>query len=174
MVCKLQWARTRYRAHLILNRFAMRRAMMRGFTMFSACVASTACTTFAPVPVTGALPGQEVRVRLTPHGMIELGQLLGGGAVELNGRVISATDSALTMSVVQVTRLTGVGETWNGERATIALTDVSAVERPRPAVARSVLGAGIFVAGIYFIGRSFGRGNVTGSHDTGGGTGGQQ
>jgi len=148
----------------------MRLTTMRSVAMLSTCTLAAACTTYTPVPVTSALNDQNARVRLTQQGMIDLGPLLGGGASELEGRIVSANDSTLTISVTSLTRLTGVEETWNGEQTKIALTDVSAVEREQSAVARSIVGAGILVGGVYLIGRSLGSGDATGSHTTTGGS----
>ncbi|MEO6779143.1 MAG: hypothetical protein ABI194_06760 [Gemmatimonadaceae bacterium] len=128
------------------------------------------CTTYTPVPLTPALQQQNVRIRLTQQGTADVGSTLGGGASELQGRILTANDSAVTISVMQVTRLTGVDETWNGEQATIALRDISEVAREQRSVARSVAAAGILGGGAYLIGRSFGGGNVTGTHNTSGGS----
>lgn len=138
--------------------------------MVAACATSAACSTYTPVPVTAALQDQAVRVDLTSQGMVNLGGELGGGAAQLEGRIVNASDSSLTISVAQLTRLSGVDETWNGENVTIPVREVSQVATEQRSVARSVVLAGLFGGGVYLIGKSLGGGNATGTQTTYGGS----
>lgn len=143
---------------------------LRSAIALAACAATAACSTYTPVPVTAALQDQTVRVDLTSQGMVSLGSDLGGGAAQVEGRIVSASDSTLTISVAQLTRLSGVEETWNGENVTIPVGEVAQVAHEQRSVGRSVLLAGLFGGGVYLLGKSLGSGNATGSQTTYGGS----
>lgn len=142
---------------------------MRLYIAPALAMLGAACTAFTPVAVTPSLQSNPVRVQLNDQGTVGLASLLGLAPAELEGEVESVTDSVLVLSVSQVTAVSGVAQTWNGERASIPLRDVSSVALRRTSVARSVLLTGVLAGGVYLIGRSFGRGNATGSQTSYGG-----
>ena len=51
----------------------------------------------------------------------------------------------MSIKITQLTRVSGVDETWNGEPVTVPRDDISLVERRTTSVARSVLVAAAIV-----------------------------
>lgn len=130
----------------------------------------TACTTYTPVAAAPTLRNDPVRVQLNQEGTVGLASVLGAGPAELDGVVQSVTDSSVVLSVARVTTRNGVAQAWNGELTSIPLRDVSSIAIRRMSVARSVLLAGIITGGVYVVGRTFGRGNSSGTQISTGGT----
>lgn len=136
----------------------------------SVAVLTCGCTSYTPItPAQAAGGDQTVRVVLNEQGTVGLAQLLGGATTELVGRVNSASDSAVTLGVSGLTRMNGAEETWNGESVTVPLSGIASVDRRGISAPRSALLAAAITAGAVLAGRAFGRGDVTGTHDTYGG-----
>ena len=85
------------------------------------------CYRYAPVDeLPGA--GSEVRIHLTDEGIASLGPVLGAGTTNLSGRIVSASDSTLVVSVSE----TGRGDShvsWAGERITLPRSTLARAER---------------------------------------------
>jgi hypothetical protein len=73
--------------------------------------------------------GAPVRVQLTDQASFELTPLIGNGIVRADGRLVSASDSALTLSLTNVVARNGIETTWKGEQVTIKRTGVARVDR---------------------------------------------
>ena len=111
---------------------------------------TTGCYSYTAVTPTSVTPGRDVRVTLGDLGSASLAQLVGPRAASLDGRLLSASDSAVSMSVTQVTRDNGVEESWNGESVLIPRSTVASFGARKLSTARSVgLGAGIAAASLF-------------------------
>jgi hypothetical protein len=132
------------------------------------------CYSYVRVPAAQSPAGTELRVTLADQGAGDLARFLGPRAASLEGRVVTGSDTALTISVVSITRTTGVEETWPGDQVVIPRAAIATTETRRFAATRSLLLAGAIVAAGILIGAGLKSGaDVNGS--TGGpGNPGQQ
>jgi len=85
-----------------------------------------------------------VRVELTDAGSQEITKQVGPRGSMLEGVVAAKSDSALVFSVLALTRMNGVEETWHGEHVTVPTFAVSKIQRRK----FSALNTGLFVAGL--------------------------
>ena len=93
----------------------MRRLARPSFSATAVSVAtvlSVGCYTYTPVDPNATLAGQVTRVKLTDAGSFAVAPYIGPYGDSLDGRVTQKDDSGLVLSVVQVTRRSGVEETW--------------------------------------------------------------
>ena len=139
----------------------MRRSTIRGTAAL--LLACTACHTYTAIDPSASPAGTDVRVTLTESGGLALGNQFGAVAREVDGRLESASDSAVTVAVTQVTRTSGVEDPWRGEHVTIPRTDIASVQRPTTNVGRSVVLAIALLGGVYLIGNAVGGVQATGS-----------
>jgi hypothetical protein len=110
---------------------------------------NTACYSYVRVPDAQSPAGSELRVTLADQSAGDLARFLGPRAASLEGRVVTGSDTALTLSVTSITRTTGVEETWPGDQVVIPRTAIAAAETRRFAATRSLLLTGaIIVAGV--------------------------
>lgn len=105
---------------------------------------ATGCYVSRPIYNGEPLPGTEVSLGLTDRGRVALADRLGPGALDVSGRLASATDSAYVVDVTRVAYIDGgrVAK-WNGEAVSVAKNDVSRVAERRLSKSRSWLAAGI-------------------------------
>lgn len=134
----------------------------------AALLACTACQTYTVIDPSANAAGTDVRVTLTDAGATALAGQLGNRLDappprELEGRLQSASDSAIAIAVSQVTRPSGVEDRWNGERVTIPRSEVARVERKSTSVARSSILGIALVSGAYLIGNAVGGTQATGT-----------
>lgn len=143
----------------------MRRSATAALTAASLLV-STACQVYTPVQLSPSLAGKDVRVTLTQMGATDLASTLGSPAESVEGRLVSASDSALVVQMKSLLRMNGVEDSWNGESVRIPGNDVSRIETSRISTSRSGILAAAIIGAAYFAGRSFikGNGEATPSH----------
>ncbi len=92
-------------------------------------VAVLLCGCYVNVPVAGAPdPGERVHVALTDQGSIDLAQYLGRNIASVDGRLLVGTDSALSLSVSQVSTRAGEDQFWKGEKITLPRRTIATVE----------------------------------------------
>ena len=89
---------------------------------------------------------------------------IGSNVRQVEGKVISATDSAITLSVTSVQRRTGFGETWNGESVSIPRSSIVMVEGRQLSLSRTIATVGAVVAGSFAARGAIGGGEGTGSN----------
>jgi hypothetical protein len=111
---------------------------------------TTAC--YAYRPVSGPLPPaqQQVRLRLTTEGTLELARYLGPRVEAVEGSLASArTDTSLTVAVEWVQTVDGVHQPWTGEgnvvfpMSYLSRVELSTLDRSRTSVAALALTAGL-------------------------------
>jgi hypothetical protein len=109
----------------------------------------TACYTQAPVDLSMSAPANaEVAVEISDRGRYELGGSIGESPRIVEGRLVSASDSALTVAVRNVIAIGGGRTQWAGERVQIRRTGVSQVSERKLSRSRSFLAAAAVVAGV--------------------------
>ena len=130
----------------------------------------TSCHTYrsaAGVPPAGAV----VRAELTDLGTVELARHVGPGVIVIEGRVVEATDSAMTVGVLAVRNRSGVESYWKGERVAMPRELVSTLATREFSRSRTTLAAGALVAAAGTVAVLFASGVVGGTRKTGTGNG---
>ena len=154
----------------------MRRLVRPSFSATAVGVASVltvGCYTYTPVAPSAAVSGERTRVALTEGGSFEVARYIGPYANTLDGRIVQRDDSGLVVSVVQVTRRSGVEETWRGESVRVPNDAVSSITRPKLSRPRSFLLAGGVVATTLGVTALLGGGSILSGSGRGGGSGGK-
>ena len=150
----------------------MRRPVRPSFAATAVSVATVltvGCYTYTPINPTAAPAGQRSRVQLTEAGSFAIAQYIGPYGNALDGRITQRDDSGLVMSVTQVTRRSGVEESWRGEPVRVPNSAVAAVSIPKFSRSRSALMAGGIVATALVLAASLGGGFTLGRSGGGGG-----
>lgn len=114
---------------------------------------ATGCYSYAPALSTTPAPGTEVAVILTDRGRIALNERVGPEMDQLRGRLVSSSDSNLTIAMTESVSLRGVEATWTDERISLARDHISTVRvrafsRGRTAVVATSISAAtvLFIA----------------------------
>jgi hypothetical protein len=89
---------------------------------------------------------------------------IGSNVRQVEGKIISANDSAISLSVTSVQRRTGFGESWNGETVSIPRSSIVMLEGRQLSVSRTLASAAAIVAGSFAA-----RGAINGGEGTAGG-----
>jgi hypothetical protein len=119
----------------------------------ASAVLAAGCFAYRAAEPAAVEPGQTVRVTLTPSGTQELTQQVGPRVESLDGRVIATRDSALAVSVTQLTRARAGEEFWPGDSVMVPVRGVSGVEVRRLDRKRSALAVGGTLAAIFVLRR---------------------
>ncbi|HVE78089.1 MAG TPA: hypothetical protein VNA89_04485 [Gemmatimonadaceae bacterium] len=119
--------------------FFRRPALRRLCTALAIPSLAAACHRHIPVTGTGPI-GARVSVSLTDRGTAEMARFVGPGAGAVEGRLIAADDSAVTLSVTAVRLRNGIENYWTGEHVAVERSLVASfterrVSRPRTAAA---------------------------------------
>ena len=121
---------------------------------------SGACATYTSVAPSLAPTSGTVRLSMNDAGRAETLSSLGGQVSLVEGEVRSISDSAVTIAVNEISRVSSDVETYHGAEVTIPSRYIGAIERKHVRVARSLLIAGAIAAGAIWIGTQ-GHGDVT-------------
>jgi hypothetical protein len=112
-------------------------------------VAILLCGCYVNVPLTTRPDaGERVHVSLTDQGSLDLAQYLGRNIGSVDGRLVDGNDSALTVSVSQVTSRSGEENYWKGETIKLPRRTVATVEGRKLSFWRSGLIGGALVGGL--------------------------
>jgi hypothetical protein len=125
--------------------FGVRRAVV--VVVASACVI-TGCFAYRPADPGRVRSGDAVRVEVTASGAQEITMQLGPRVESLDARVLAPRDSALVLSVNQITRWRGGEEFWTGDSVTVPLRALGAVSVRRFDRTRTWLAVGGAAIGI--------------------------
>ena len=109
--------------------------------------ATTGCYVDRPLWNGEPVPGTEVSLGLSDRGRVALSDRLGPGALNVRGRLASATDSMYVVNVTRVAYIDGGRVTkWSGEPVNISKNDIGGMSERRLSKSRSWVAAGITVA----------------------------
>jgi len=112
-------------------------------------VAILLCGCYVNVPLTTTPDaGERVHVSLTDQGSLDLAQYLGRNIGSVDGRLVDGNDSAITVSVSQVTSRSGDENYWKGETVKLPRRTVANVEGRKLSFWRSSLIGGALVGGL--------------------------
>jgi hypothetical protein len=133
---------------------------MRKGAVAISILAALSCTTYTPIHGSEALPGYDVRIRLTDLGAVNLVPRIGPRARELDGTLREVTDTSLVVSVRRVVREAGGEDSYAGEDIPLRSADFESVEASKTSVPRSILAAGTVLASVFLVAK--GAGDVSG------------
>lgn len=125
--------------------------MRRSSSLLALAAALTlgGCYRYVPGASADAAAGNEVRLTFTPEGAQQLAPVIGADVRSITGRVLSASDRELAVSVGRSYRSSGVETIWNGENVTIPRDAVAQTDRRTIDRRRSTLAAiGAFLGGV--------------------------
>jgi len=153
---------------------AVRRAGVVGTAALAAQLLA-GCYTYAPVDVSLGMPAErDVAVDLSDRGRYELGGSIGQSPARVEGRLLSASDTTLTLAVSSVSSIGGAKAPWAGEAVTVRRSGVASVQQRRLSKGRTALLIGALIGAaalIFTAGLAIGGGSDSGGGDTGGGNG---
>lgn len=130
-----------------------------------------ACYESVPIELGRATPGTKLRVTLTDAGADSLARYLGPGVETIDGKLISTSDSGVSLSVSQVSMRSGQDQFWKGETVVIPRYSLGTIQARRINKPKSLLLSGIIVAGLASIRLAGVGGGNGGGHNSGGGGG---
>jgi hypothetical protein len=128
------------------------------------------CYNYAPLRRSQLSPSTYLAVTLTEAGSEELAPYIGPNILVVRGRFLSATDRALILSVSAVENRRGDVLEWKGESVGVPGEFVRSLEERHPATGKTVMLAGVSLAGFFVAYAAFGPG-VGGSTSGGSGPG---
>jgi hypothetical protein len=129
-----------------------------------------ACYNYAPLRRSQLSPSTYVALTLTEAGSEELAPYIGPNVLVVRGRFLSATDRGLVVSVSAVENRRGDVLEWKGESVGVPGEFVRALEERHPATGKTVMLAGVSLAGFFVAYAAFGPG-VGGATSGGSGPG---
>jgi len=150
----------------------MRRPVRPSFSavaVSAAAVLTVGCYTYTPISSSAVPANQKTRVNLTEEGSFAVARFIGPYGNSLDGRITQTDDSGFVMAVSQVTRRTGVEESWRGEPVRVPRSAVASVSMPKLSRTRSALVAGGVIAVALGLATTLGGGSILGRN--GGSTG---
>jgi hypothetical protein len=106
----------------------------------------TGCYSYARVDSTSAPVGAEVATEITDRGRVALADSLGPSPRRLEGRLVSSSDSSITLALTAVRSLRGERTNWTGERITLQRSSFDGLSQRQLNKGRSAL-AGVLVVG---------------------------
>lgn len=133
------------------RRAVVRPALRRAGRMLAvapfAATTLTGCYSHARVDAAAPPVGRVVAAEITDQGRVALADSLGPSPDRVEGRLVSATDSTLTMAVSAVRTLRGERTPWTGEAVTLRRSSVGQLTERRLSVGQSVLAGAVAVGG---------------------------
>lgn len=108
------------------------------------------CGCYVTVPVNTPSPalGSNVVVQLTDDGSHSLAQYLGRHVTGVDGKLVSTSDSSLSLSVSQVSLSDGDDQFWKGEQVALPRNAIATIKQKKLSVWRSSLLAGALLAAV--------------------------
>jgi hypothetical protein len=143
-----------------MKNIALTKNQVRTALVSVSFLATASCTAYTPIRGVEAAPGNNVRVRLSDKGAVDLSQRIGPRARQLEGTLKQVTDSSMVLSVRRVTREGGGEDTYDGQDISIPSQDIETAEASRTSVPRSILAAGGILASAFLIAK--GAGDISG------------
>lgn len=130
-------------------------SMLRRFTAGLCAVGlatQMACHTYLPLQEVVPASGREVAIELNDRGRVSLGGLLGESVDQVIGRIVSSTDSAVTLSVIRTVLMKGSEVVWTGEQVVIPREGVRGFRIREYAKGKTVMLSVAVAVGLVIIG----------------------
>jgi len=109
------------------------------------------CYTYRPLPAVDAVmpgPGTQVEARLTTAGATDLASQVGPDVLLVEGQVVSADSSGVTLAVNRVETARHIGSDWKGEHVTVPRADVASLRVRRFSIGGTALLGGLAGGGL--------------------------
>ena len=103
-----------------------------------------------------ATPGNDVRLRLSDKGAVDLAPRIGLRARQLEGTLRQMSDSSMVVSVRRVVREDQGEDTYDALEITIPSQDIETAETSATSVPRSILAAGGILASVFLVAKGAG------------------
>jgi hypothetical protein len=113
---------------------------------------NTGCYSYVAVPASQETSGRELRIKLADASAADLARYLGPRAASLEGKLVERSDTSVTVSVTNVTRVNGVEETWPGDAVLLPRAAIASLETQRISKTRSILTAAVIAVGAGLVG----------------------
>jgi hypothetical protein len=107
-----------------------------------------ACYESVPTELGRVQPGTKLRVSLTDLGADSLARYLGRGVETIDGKLISTTETGVSLAVTQVSMRSGQDQFWKGESVVIPRSSLGTVQARRVNKFKSLLLSGAFVVAL--------------------------
>ena len=130
---------------------------------------TSGCATYTPLNRNEALSLGEARVDLNERGTLELATRIGSGAVSLDGKLQTATDTSIVIALVQTRNRQGDSQQWSGEQVTVPLSWISGYRQRQASAKRTSLLVASLVAVAAVVGAAFNAGSANSAGNGGGG-----
>lgn len=134
-------------------------------------LASTTAGCYVQQPLETAIPAPATRVvaQVTDSGSVAVGGRLGPGAVEVEGIVASADESAWNLNLLRVSYRGGTSSTWNRETVSFPRFALSNATERHLDKTRSWIVAGLIAGGAILASQVFSEFSSAGGDGDGGG-----
>ena len=132
---------------------------VRAAVLTAACL-TAGCYSYSPLATPDPEPGTSIEATLTDQGSRDLAPALGPDVLLVRGRYQGTDEGGLRLAVAAVETKRGIVNSWANEPVTIATTAIASVSIRRLSTGRSLLLAGVGVAGVAAVTLGF---SVTGS-----------
>jgi hypothetical protein len=127
------------------------------------------CYNYLPLRRSHLVPATYVAVTLTDAGSEELTAYVGPNVYVVRGRFVGSTERGLALSVFEVETRRGAVLEWKGENVVVPGEFVRSLEERQSATGKTVLLAGVSLAGFFAAYAAFGPG-VSGTTSSGAGS----
>jgi hypothetical protein len=125
--------------------------MKASITAGLTCALLAGCYTYRPLPSVDAAmpaPGTQVEVRLTTAGAAALANQVGPDVLYLEGLLVAADSSALTLKMTRSETARRVSAEWKGEQVTLAREHIASVGARKLSVGATALLGGLAGGGL--------------------------
>jgi len=143
--------------------------MIRTMTVLGAAALLAGCYNYEPLRTAELVPSAFLAVTLSDGGSEQLAQYVGPNVLVVRGRFLRTTERGLALSVESVEDRRGQTFPWQGEMVVVPGEFVRSVEERHAARGKTMMLAGVSLAGFVAAYAAFGPG-ASGSGPVGGGS----
>ncbi len=125
--------------------------MRASLTAGAACWLLAGCYTYRPMPAVDAVmpgPGTQVEARLTPAGAADLALQVGPDVLLVQGQVVSADSSGVTLAVSRIETARHIASDWKGEQVMLPRADIASLRTRKLSVGATALFGGLAGGGL--------------------------
>lgn len=116
----------------------------------------SACYTYRPLAGPEPATGDRVSAQLTTTGSRDLTAQVGPEVLHIEGDVLSADSSGISLKVREIESYRGIRSDWHGEMVKLPRNAVAGVQERRLSVGGTTLMGGVLAAGLYAVYRILG------------------
>ena len=128
----------------------MRRSLSLGglqrVARLAAVILSIGCSRYVELGSVSPDPGGDARLTLAMRSSEVTYGPIGSAVRQIEGKIVSVSDSTIGVAVTGVTRSTGFSESWSGQQVSVARSNVTSIEAKQLSMPRTLGTLGAFVA----------------------------